>query len=285
MLKYVESFYFYTTKQTKIYKNKKGVYIMFCSNCGKNLPEDAKFCNGCGAPINTVIADSQTGITTSAKPNPMFTNFLSVIKGFFSKSPVKVVGESAKSTGMEWIILSAISVVSLALTLEFNAMQLLNSILGSASSLVGGLFKFGPLFLCGLLIGAVTYFLMSGAIFAAMKLIFKKNVNFISVLNLVGAATLPLSCAYIINMLVGFLWVGFIFVFFTVGTVATSVLLYVGIQKLDKLEKSPFWVYNAIWGIAVLVITIIVFIAISIAVKSAIGSALGSLGSMMKMFS
>ena len=258
---------------------------MFCSNCGKNLPEDAKFCNGCGAPINTVLSDTQPGSAAAAKPNPIFTNFLSIIKGFFSKSPVKVVGEAAKSTGMEWIILSAISVLSLALTLEINAMQLLNSILGSASGLVGGFLKFGPLFLCGLLIGIITYFLVSGAIFGAVKLIFKKNVNFISVLNLVGAATLPLSCAYIINMLLGFLWIGFIFVFFTVGTVATAVLLYVGIQKLDKLEKSPFWIYNAIWGIAVLVITIIISVAISIAVKNAVGSALSSLGSLMNMFS
>lgn len=274
---------FHTAKQNKLLKNKKGVNKMFCSNCGKNLSEDAKFCDGCGAQINTVKVGAETGSqnTVVAAPNPIFKDFLNVIKGFFSKNTVKTVGDEAKSTGMEWIILAAISVLTLALALAVNAKQILDSLLGAASGFVGGyIYKFGPLFLCGLIIGVVTYFLMSGVIFASMKLIFKKNVNFVSVLNLVAAASLPLSCVYVINILLGFIWTGFIFVLFTVGTVSSAVLLYVGIQKLDKLESSPFWIYNAVWGIVVAVIVIIISVAVSMAVKSAIGSAMNSLGSL-----
>lgn len=29
--------------------------MAYCSNCGKKLESDAKFCSACGKPINTVI--------------------------------------------------------------------------------------------------------------------------------------------------------------------------------------------------------------------------------------
>ena len=30
---------------------------MFCSNCGKKLPDDAKFCSGCGTPVSPAVPD------------------------------------------------------------------------------------------------------------------------------------------------------------------------------------------------------------------------------------
>lgn len=32
---------------------------MFCKNCGKQLPDDAKFCSGCGTPVNSPIPPQQ----------------------------------------------------------------------------------------------------------------------------------------------------------------------------------------------------------------------------------
>lgn len=255
---------------------------MFCSNCGKNLSEEAKFCDGCGAPINVVKVGAEVGNqnTVIAQSSPIFRDFLNVIKGFFSKNTVKTVGDAAKSNGMEWIISASISVLTFALAVAVNAKQIINSLLGAVSGYVGGyIYKFGPLFLFGLIIGAVTYFLMSGTIFGAVKLIFKKNTGFVNVLNLVAAATLPLSCVYIANMLLGFIWTGFIIVLFAAGTVSVAVLLYVGIQKLDKFETSPFWAYNAVWAIVVAVIVIIVSIAVSIAVNNTVNSISNSFSS------
>ena len=43
---------------------------MFCHKCGKNIPDEAKFCRFCGASTGcaTNYAGSQTGYTRSAEP-------------------------------------------------------------------------------------------------------------------------------------------------------------------------------------------------------------------------
>lgn len=41
-------------------KERKDAYVtMFCKNCGKQLPDDAKFCSGCGTPVNSPIPPQQ----------------------------------------------------------------------------------------------------------------------------------------------------------------------------------------------------------------------------------
>lgn len=41
-------------------KERKEAYVtMFCKNCGKQLPDDAKFCSGCGTPVNSPIPPQQ----------------------------------------------------------------------------------------------------------------------------------------------------------------------------------------------------------------------------------
>ena len=40
---------------------------MFCSQCGKKLPDDAKFCNGCG----TAISSNTTPVSATSKANPL----------------------------------------------------------------------------------------------------------------------------------------------------------------------------------------------------------------------
>lgn len=42
---------------------------MFCSNCGKELPDGAKFCSACGAPTGEETAKPPTGSINSSAPN------------------------------------------------------------------------------------------------------------------------------------------------------------------------------------------------------------------------
>ena len=62
----------------------------------------------------------------------------------------------------------------------------------------------------------------------------KKNVSWICVLNLVGAATIPLSACYIVNMILGLIWVPITVFVSIVALLMTVILLYVGAQKLEK---------------------------------------------------
>lgn len=168
---------------------------MFCSICGKNLTDDAKFCDGCGAQVGVVTNTQNEPVNVSVQKsdNPIFKDTLRTLRGFFSKNTVKTIGEAAKSVGMEWSILGLISMVVYAFALAINVKQIIDSLLGPVADLLGdSLYNFGSLFLYGLLIGVGTYFLMSFSMYGAVKLIFKKNVSIKSVLNLVATASLPM---------------------------------------------------------------------------------------------
>lgn len=63
---------------------------MFCKHCGNILPENAKFCTSCGAPVENATVERNTawnsGYETvhSAEPVPQ-VGFVEAIKLFFSK--------------------------------------------------------------------------------------------------------------------------------------------------------------------------------------------------------
>lgn len=257
---------------------KIGGDFMYCKNCGKPLSDNAQFCSGCGAQVGVInqASNEPTGTPVQKAGNPTLGAALKTIKGFFSKDTVKTVGESAKSQGAEWVIIELISAVVYSFALALNVKQIMDALLGAVSSVIGdSIYKFGPLFLYGLLISVGTYFLLSICTFGAMKLVLKKNVSIKSVLNLVATASLPLTVAYLLNMIFGFLWTPFVLIFFLSALIATAVLLYVGIQKLDKLEKSPYIAYICIWTVVIAVIVIV----ISIITKSVIDSAISDLTS------
>lgn len=59
--------------QDVIFDNREGEKHMFCSNCGKNLPDGAKFCGACGAPVKTAeeAARQPAAVTSEPENHPM----------------------------------------------------------------------------------------------------------------------------------------------------------------------------------------------------------------------
>lgn len=254
---------------------------MFCSKCGKNLTDGARFCDGCGAQVDGMNSNPneipKTQVQTAG--NSTVNNALGTVKGFFSKDTVKTVCESAQSKGMEWLILGAVSALVYGLALYLNFEQVIESILGSTS----GMFDVGleKLFFYGLLISVGVFFLMSVTIYGAMKLVLKKEVSFTSVLNLVAAASLPMTIAHAGNIIFGYIWIPMIDVLSLVAITATAVLLYVGMQKLEKLDRSPFAAYVGVWTIVVAVIVIV----FQIFIREAATSVLDGIGDIFDFFS
>ncbi len=39
---------------------------MLCPTCGRDNPSDTQFCNGCGATLDTAVAEAPTGVLTSS---------------------------------------------------------------------------------------------------------------------------------------------------------------------------------------------------------------------------
>ena len=346
---------------------------MFCTNCGKNLPDNAKFCDACGfkltnettetpvepqatesaqepvgpAPDFTAQAAQQPNYNQNAQqmpnynnvpqqpytpqqnynPNmagqqpqgyanipqqpqqpageafqksvneamnsPIVKNYIARIKGVFSKNTVKAVGEAAKSNEIEWVLLLVTNVIifalSMAITVKHGWSVLLKPINDVMSMFMSGfsfdkILGFFPLLLSGLFLGAITYFLMSGAIFVSMKFIMKKNVNIMGVFNLVATAALPLSAAYILSTLFSFIWMPSAIIFTVTAFAITTVLLYAGIQKLDKLDKSPIYVYAGVWFVVVVVLMIVVSIIMKLVFNSMASNITDSLGGMSSLF-
>ena len=54
---------------------------MYCKNCGKQLPDGAQYCDGCGA---RQVAGGYVTYTQNREPKPS-VNFIDAVKLFFTK--------------------------------------------------------------------------------------------------------------------------------------------------------------------------------------------------------
>lgn len=283
---------------------------MFCRNCGTPLADDAKFCGKCGtatanaaAPVQnaapvvnptvapTYVAPQESTQATQTQappaapaytqappaapvyapappkePNPMFAKFVAIITQVW-KSPTTSVAESTKSNTHEWSLFAAIGVLLYALS---------NAIVGVAS--MGGYYPFLPMLGIGILVGAAAYGLTALGVWVLVAKIFKKQASFIQALNVAAVALLPLAAIQVVNILVGLIYSPLVTAFTVSALIMSAMLLYIGIQKFDKLEKSPFYAYS-IMAAAVVVSVSIVSILYDVVFQSAmtVGNIIGSL--------
>lgn len=288
---------------------------MFCQKCGNALADGSAFCPACGTAINaqpsatpapeafTPQGAPEQGYpqqshypTAPAQPSAAakaFSGFVNVLKGIFSKNVVKVIGSQAKSTGPEWLIGIIISILSFALATPVNILEGFSQLIKDISGGLGGMvmkyiqFPFFSFFGASLLIGIVVLAAMVGGIWLLAKLVAKKNVPFICVLNLVGAATLPLSICYVANMLLGLIGIFLPIAVSVVAIIMTFVLLYVGFQKLEKPLVSPFYPYTALTAAVVVIAVLMSVLLYKAVITDWVGvltsSALSGLGDLANM--
>lgn len=290
---------------------------MFCSNCGNQIQEGGQFCSSCGTPVTQqAVAESveqqlgqevivqqpipesvalQSVVAQPSAIGVMMKSFWGIVKGVFSKNIVKTVGEQAKNTGNEWIISLIISVLSFAFAFSVNINQTITSII---KEVAGGMISSGiisylkyPFFSflgVSLLIGLVVLAVVVLGIRVMATIVTKKNVSWICVLNLVGAATIPLSACYIVNMILGLIWVPITVFVSIVALLMTVILLYVGAQKLEKPVMLPFYPFTIVVTVIVAVAVLVSFLLLKAVFTSWLGSALGSgldlLGSLGSFF-
>lgn len=264
---------------------------MFCSQCGKEIPEGAAFCPGCGTSANPQSAPAAQAAAAPVPAQPsaaskIFASFLAVVKGVFSKDIVKTIGTQAKNTDFTWIIGIALSLLSFAFAMPVNILQGISYLIKSAAGEIGGSvmkylkFPFFSFFGTSLLVSILTLGAVIGGLWLVAKLVSKKNVSWFCVLNLVATATLPLSACYIVNMLLGLIWMPLTIIVSVTALFMTVVLLYAGMQKLEKPEVSPFFAFTGFVAVAVIVAVLASFLLYKGVFGSWIGNAVGSLGSL-----
>lgn len=287
----------------------------FCEKCGAKVEKTEE-------NVTEVKREQavETIVLVQGHTNKEEKNFiLSIIKplkGFFSPKTVQTVQASAKSGGLEWIVFMVFSALVCAFAVAANAKVIIkelietltsgitdaasgllsNNLMGSmvgtmanpimssvGNTITDALFNFAAWFIGGLFIGAGTYFVVSSLIFCGMKLFMGVKCKFPCVFNMVAIATFPTTLALMLNIILGYVWLPLVIVSFMVGLMASAVLLYIGMQKLEKIEKSPYWTYVLTMAVVILAVVILAVIVVAIGLAgmvsqlSGLASGLGNL--------
>lgn len=205
---------------------------MFCPNCGKNLPDNSAFCDGCGTRLAAAPAPQAPAAPVynqaPAQSSPILDDSIAAFKGFFSKEPTAAIDKASKSTGLEWLIIFGIIAFFNMFLTALKPCHLWESDF-DALGLVGGLLN-----------TALYFFGMSFAVLLLFKLAYNKDVAITKIFNVTAVAMLPLGCAYLLNIVFGFVWFGLTDTVDSVAIIAFALLLYYGIQKLGEI-KLPLW--------------------------------------------
>lgn len=266
---------------------------MFCNKCGKQLPDGSVFCDGCGAsltggapvqqppmPQQPMYGQPQQPVYGQppygqqpygqppygqqpyySAPNPMFANFVNMLKGLFSGNAVTAVGNCAKSRTHEW----ALSLGAFTLLFGLSPMLFFKECFDFPAS-----FKFFILFA---LLGAMTAATSALTIFVFMKNLYNKNISLIQALNVVGAATIPVSTVFIVNLLFGLMesfGLAVAVLLLLIAIVLSAILAYEGMQSFEPLGVKPFYSFAASGASVAIVVMLFGWLFLKIIVRSAL---------------
>ncbi len=251
-------------------------FLMICEKCGKELAE-GETCT-CGQtegaaqqtetqsalPSGSDIAASAKSAAEAVKSNPIVGEVVSAVKGAFV-NPVKQTVDSAKRIDILWVILGVIEllVTSLAMNIFtrrlvfFLVKEISNSDSGygdfcdNLSELGFGAFKmFGLNFIIVLIsfIAAVVLMLVCTAVC-------RIKFNFSKVCNMLAAAFLPSAMLMAVSVVTSYVFVLISAVLMAAAFFSFVILAYLGMQKLDKMEKSPFRAYIVFAVIFVIIVS------------------------------
>ena len=211
-----------------------------------------------------------------SQTNIIFSAVGEYIKGFFSGRVTQTVASAAKSKGLQWLVFALANIIILMISATLNVKYALwsNTIVDVVAS---RLISIWAVLFANLFIGAAVYFALGGLIFGAMRLVFKKPVPYSSVMNMVGYATLPLTMAFIANIILGLIYIPLSLIVYTVAVIMSFCMLYIGIQKLDSLQKTPYFIFMAIVAITVALALLLTFILYGAIIRSGVAYGAGSL--------
>ena len=287
---------------------------LFCSACGAPVPKaetagaDVKSeeaVNGAQAapsaatapvqtpPVQTATVQTPPVQTPPAQTQPVQAPYMQApaapsqaslvfsavgeyIKGFFSGRVTQTVASAAKSRGLQWLVLALANIIIFMISATLNVKYALwsNTIVDVVAS---RLISIWAVLFANLFIGAAVYFALGGLIFGAMRLVFKKPVPYSSVMNMVGYATLPLTMAFIANIILGLIYIPLSLIVYTVAVIMSFCMLYIGIQKFDSLQKTPYFIFMAIVAITVALALLLTFILYGAIIRSGVAYGAGSL--------
>ena len=218
---------------------------MFCSKCGKQLPDDAVFCSGCGNPV----ADTQQAAPVAPRANtaslpPILKRLFEQIVGFFTKKdPVGVVSHSITDSTWSGAILLGFGAIVTAMASMVNFNQTINmlykEVTGTVPDSISEIYPSWTTLGLSLLSAVVIALVTVGMLFVTANFIAKKPLSLCGAVNMVAYASLPLIGAFLLNMILGLIWVPLAIALTAVAALATILILYASFRKIGGFEKAP----------------------------------------------
>lgn len=244
---------------------------MFCNKCGKQLPDNAAFCSGCG---NQIAAAPAPGYATQA-PAPAgempltIKRLLGQFVAFFTKKdPIAVVNGSAHDKSFSGLIVAVFGMLMMALGTMVNVNQGYLAASKAAykdyglswsdkiAKEVAKTFPSGISFGMTLLAVAVVYIAVAAMLFVVANYVAKKPLSLSGACNIVAYASIPMIGASIVNMLAGLIWFVLPVVFMLVAGVVTLILLSAGLNHVCGSDK-PSMKNNMVFFIVIAVVALI----------------------------
>ena len=196
---------------------------MFCEKCGAQVEDGQPFCPNCGNRLGASQNAQQVKPAASnlQKPaNPIMTNLLSQLRGFFSRRPTDAIDSAVGSTGLEWLIYLGCFVILGALSMAVTNAE-------KDYDFFGRSFGFGLLAM--ILYNAVVF----GGIAFYVYVIQRKRLPIMSVLNLTELTFLPVIIVYVLNMLLGVIWSVLVEAAILTAIVMQVFFIIAALRKLD----------------------------------------------------
>ena len=113
---------------------------------------------------------------------------------------------------------------------------------------------YGTLLLCSLITFALAVILIYAAV-----LLCKKHTAISSAANMLAAAYMPSTLLLVVSMITNLIYTPISVVLGLASIFSFVILAYLGMQKLDKFTKSPFYIYLA-YSVIVMILYFVFFI-------------------------
>jgi len=158
--------------------------------------------------------------------NTIMPESMRIAKQLFSANPEAAIETAAKSQSNIWIVFAGLNAIIMAL---FVAVFMRNAI-----GIVLGLLASG-LFLLAL-----------GGCVKLLFMIFKKDLPFTKVLDIVAVSMLVLCITLLLAAAISFLYFFGALIFVIAGWIAHIIMLYHGVLASAEFPDKPYWVYFAL---------------------------------------
>lgn len=273
---------------------------MFCKNCGKEIADTAKFCDGCG-----VKTGEELKLIKKEEINAILLDGKNAFCSFFSKNPASLIDATQKEKSKIGIVFIILNALLFGIVICFNFTQVVNrwmqNVVSDAKSAVsyflGNIYSSAffsqmddsaldvdslpvpyEMFLPLVLVAVVISTIIIAGIYLILKIKKQSFKPFLQVCNFVGISCVPIIVALVLNFVMGFVFPAITMFIFAWGILLSLIILYESLKGVFENSKpivETAVLFMLVIGFLMIVVTISVN-KISDSFLEAISNELGS---------